>query len=203
MGLISHTGQKTSRAARDRPEPKPRRNRTSRHDIAGGSPERRPPLPIEITHGAKGRARGRDKAALICANVRHHMARIGRPATSHLPQACAHRRATISRGAAHSGATIRPSRSKHRRATLAIARSKMLHQRAPSAAIVSRRPAAQLHASADQFAQQVREVGLRVRNACARSGALPCAASAQVARLTGASVGAPPHMAAAGVCFKI
>ncbi|KZV18402.1 hypothetical protein F511_19178 [Dorcoceras hygrometricum] len=42
MGPISHTGPKTSRAARDRSEPKPRRNQTSLHDIAGASPERRP-----------------------------------------------------------------------------------------------------------------------------------------------------------------
>ncbi|KZV43164.1 hypothetical protein F511_40872 [Dorcoceras hygrometricum] len=41
-GPISHTGPKTPRAARDRPEPNPRRNQTSRHDIAGASPERRP-----------------------------------------------------------------------------------------------------------------------------------------------------------------
>ncbi|KZV16729.1 senescence-associated carboxylesterase 101-like [Dorcoceras hygrometricum] len=32
----------TSRATRDRPEPNPRRNQTSRHDIAGDSPERLP-----------------------------------------------------------------------------------------------------------------------------------------------------------------
>ncbi|KZV14394.1 hypothetical protein F511_17695 [Dorcoceras hygrometricum] len=37
MGPISHTGPKTSRPARDRPEPKPRRNQTSRHDIAGAA----------------------------------------------------------------------------------------------------------------------------------------------------------------------
>ncbi|KZV06970.1 origin recognition complex subunit 1-like [Dorcoceras hygrometricum] len=36
-----HTGPKTSRAARDRPEPNPRRNQTSRHDITGDSPKRR------------------------------------------------------------------------------------------------------------------------------------------------------------------
>ncbi|KZT76014.1 alpha,alpha-trehalose-phosphate synthase [Dorcoceras hygrometricum] len=41
MGPISHTGPKTSRAARDRPEPNPR-EQTSHHDIAGDSPERRP-----------------------------------------------------------------------------------------------------------------------------------------------------------------
>ncbi|KZV54717.1 hypothetical protein F511_41280 [Dorcoceras hygrometricum] len=34
-GPTSHTGPKTSRAARDRPEPNPRKNQTSRHDIAG------------------------------------------------------------------------------------------------------------------------------------------------------------------------
>ncbi|KZV39572.1 exportin-1-like [Dorcoceras hygrometricum] len=42
MGPISHTGPKTSRAARDRPELNPRRNQTSRHDIARATPERRP-----------------------------------------------------------------------------------------------------------------------------------------------------------------
>ncbi|KZV49882.1 nuclear matrix constituent protein 1-like protein-like [Dorcoceras hygrometricum] len=41
-GPTSHTGPKTSRAARDRPESNPRRIQTSRHNIAGDSPERRP-----------------------------------------------------------------------------------------------------------------------------------------------------------------
>ncbi|KZV18115.1 hypothetical protein F511_28615 [Dorcoceras hygrometricum] len=41
-GPTSHTGPKTSRAARDRPELDPKRIQTSRHDIAGDSPERRP-----------------------------------------------------------------------------------------------------------------------------------------------------------------
>ncbi|KZV56837.1 hypothetical protein F511_20077 [Dorcoceras hygrometricum] len=40
-GPTSRIGPKTSRAARDRPEPNPRRNQTSRHDIAGDSPEHR------------------------------------------------------------------------------------------------------------------------------------------------------------------
>ncbi|KZV19698.1 hypothetical protein F511_33310 [Dorcoceras hygrometricum] len=58
-------------------------------------------------------------------------------------------------------------------------------------------------AEARRRARPRRDVVADLQHACARSGALPCAASAQDARLTGASVGAPPHMAAAGVCFKI
>ncbi|KZV46576.1 hypothetical protein F511_38917 [Dorcoceras hygrometricum] len=57
------------------------------------------------------------------------------------------------------------------------------HQSRASVPDVRRCPAAQLHVAADQFAQQVHEVGMRVRRACVRSGAnisLPCAASAQV-----------------------
>ncbi|KZV48319.1 hypothetical protein F511_26536 [Dorcoceras hygrometricum] len=75
-GPISHTGPKTSRAARDRPEPNPRRIQTSRHDIAGNSPEHRrsggrPAAAIdEIARAARG-ARGRDKRgspSTTCAN---------------------------------------------------------------------------------------------------------------------------------------
>ncbi|KZV45360.1 hypothetical protein F511_44494 [Dorcoceras hygrometricum] len=61
---MSHTGPKTSRAARDRPEPKPRRNQTSRHDIAGNSPERRPATAAPPPSDAKG-ARGRDERGAI------------------------------------------------------------------------------------------------------------------------------------------
>ncbi|KZT75383.1 heat stress transcription factor A-4b-like [Dorcoceras hygrometricum] len=43
MGPTSHTGPKTLRAARDRPELNPRENRTSRHEIAGAAAGRRPP----------------------------------------------------------------------------------------------------------------------------------------------------------------
>ncbi|KZV50389.1 hypothetical protein F511_33780 [Dorcoceras hygrometricum] len=53
MGPISHTGPKTSRAARDRPEPNPRRNQTSRHDIAGAAA----PPPQKIAATARGAAR--------------------------------------------------------------------------------------------------------------------------------------------------
>ncbi|KZT76981.1 hypothetical protein F511_45995 [Dorcoceras hygrometricum] len=37
MGPTSHIGPKTSRAARDRPEPNPRRNQPSRHRRSGGA----------------------------------------------------------------------------------------------------------------------------------------------------------------------
>ncbi|KZV25153.1 hypothetical protein F511_10414 [Dorcoceras hygrometricum] len=61
MGPISHTGPKTSRAARDRPELKPRRNQTSRHDIAGDWPERRPAggRHLEFTRAARAHAGAR------------------------------------------------------------------------------------------------------------------------------------------------
>ncbi|KZV53115.1 histone-lysine N-methyltransferase SUVR5 [Dorcoceras hygrometricum] len=56
-GPTSHTGPKTSRAARDRPEPNPRKNRTSRHEIAGAAAGRR--RHDEISRGARD---ARDRA---------------------------------------------------------------------------------------------------------------------------------------------
>ncbi|KZV32026.1 hypothetical protein F511_23139 [Dorcoceras hygrometricum] len=76
MGPISHTGPKTSWAARDRPDPTPRRIPPSRHDIIGTSPETRQSggrlaaAIDEIARAARG-ARGRDKRdtpSTTCAN---------------------------------------------------------------------------------------------------------------------------------------
>ncbi|KZV52068.1 hypothetical protein F511_36063 [Dorcoceras hygrometricum] len=84
MGPISHTGRKTSRAARDRPEPKPRRNQTSRHDIAGASPERRPDGGATTTKNRGGSARRRAQQRASAAQRRStasgQHAMIARPA---------------------------------------------------------------------------------------------------------------------------
>ncbi|KZV51874.1 conserved oligomeric Golgi complex subunit 3-like [Dorcoceras hygrometricum] len=63
-GTISHTGPKTSRAARDRPEPNPRRNQPSRHrrSFAGAAAGRRPP-PRKIAR-RKGARAAATRAAL-------------------------------------------------------------------------------------------------------------------------------------------
>ncbi|KZV45446.1 hypothetical protein F511_34796 [Dorcoceras hygrometricum] len=64
-GLISHIGPKTSRAARDRPDPNPRRNQTSRHDISGDSPERRPAGGAATTRKTRGGGRATSRRARV------------------------------------------------------------------------------------------------------------------------------------------
>ncbi|KZT75531.1 nucleobase-ascorbate transporter 12 [Dorcoceras hygrometricum] len=102
MGPISHTGPKTSRAARDGPEPNPRRNQTSRYDIAGDSPERRSAggaATAKNARGAKGKlgrnitraSRGqRATGARICRRASHRRMQNGQPA-------CFHRRNILTR----------------------------------------------------------------------------------------------------------
>ncbi|KZV34649.1 2-oxoglutarate dehydrogenase, mitochondrial-like [Dorcoceras hygrometricum] len=169
-GPISHTDPKTSWAARDRPEPNPRRIQTRRYDIAGAEAGRRPPPPTKT------------RAALICANVRHHMARIGRPATSHLPQTCAYRRtrrrATISRGAAHIGATIRPASAQRRSTNHATVCTRLPglrrdQARDASAMMRDRRASSGRH-SRDKRASSARDGARRGAAACGGVGRSMC-----------------------------
>ncbi|KZV13765.1 mechanosensitive ion channel protein 10-like [Dorcoceras hygrometricum] len=69
-GPISHTGPKTSRAARDRPKPNPRRNQPSRHRRSSGRPAAAPPSKSRGAKDMLGRNIARasvDHGATICA----------------------------------------------------------------------------------------------------------------------------------------
>ncbi|KZV41848.1 hypothetical protein F511_29048 [Dorcoceras hygrometricum] len=92
---MSHTGPKTSRAARDRPEPNPRRIQTSRHDIAGDSLERRRRL--ETLRATQGRAPP------------------DRRASSHTPRPTVAQHLATLRPASKRAAALRPSAQRQRR----------------------------------------------------------------------------------------
>ncbi|KZV44203.1 hypothetical protein F511_12942 [Dorcoceras hygrometricum] len=92
-GPTSHTGPKTSRAARDRPEPNPRRIQTSRHDIAEDSPEHRRSGGRRRRHhhedrGGSARRRAQRRAASAhCAQQRAATSRnTSRPAAGSVDQ---------------------------------------------------------------------------------------------------------------------
>ncbi|KZV49869.1 hypothetical protein F511_32290 [Dorcoceras hygrometricum] len=133
-GPTSHTGPKTSRAARDRPEPNPRRNQTSRHDIrklAGASPERRPAggaTTTKIAAAARGAARNsapQRRASLDSAQPAHDdRATSVLSSAAHLQQ----RRPAIKRAAA-------PPRRNVARCLVSRLARESGHHRAPSAAL--------------------------------------------------------------------
>ncbi|KZV51412.1 hypothetical protein F511_20576 [Dorcoceras hygrometricum] len=138
-GPTSHIGPRTSRAARDRPEPNPRRIQTSRHNIAGDSPERRPAGGHHRkTHGGAQPS----TAAFLSASARSvEPPRLQRPAKSLNLQCkttghCAQRRTTthrpasvqptISRATASSGRATCAAPSRDQRASVRVhAREKM------------------------------------------------------------------------------
>ncbi|KZV26993.1 hypothetical protein F511_17359 [Dorcoceras hygrometricum] len=193
-GPASHTGPKTSRAARDRPEPNPRRIQTSRHDIAGAAAGRRPPH--EKSHGSRARRRAKRDArprarsgaqrtsasqqwrtsCAIVANQR--VARAALPATSDARPAAQHTHGRARRSA-RGGAHHRPNAARQARRSLA------------------QRSGQQARSGARRIghdARQARKLGRRSRD--------KSAASARPARAMALGV-APPRAAASGDCGSL
>ncbi|KZT76326.1 hypothetical protein F511_46649 [Dorcoceras hygrometricum] len=210
MGPTSHTGPKTSRVARDSPEPNPRRNQTSRHDIAGDSPERRPA-------GGAATTKSRDGST-------HNQPPSSEPASHFMPAIVACRGATAARSGAQPSRDERPWRcatsahhaahqariKRHERRTI-VARKK--RPASTSRNLCANNQPTKLSRTTSGGQQQLTaDVRHHARSSAhqshssARDGvhvtasvARPCA---QAAHLTCASDGAPPHTAAAGGRFK-
>ncbi|KZV13597.1 hypothetical protein F511_45239 [Dorcoceras hygrometricum] len=176
-GPTSHTGPKTSRAAPDRPEPNLRRNQTSRHDIAGNSPER------WLAGGRRHEKSRRHKGARAAHGRAHHHAISGATPLDTRAPSCGDQQA-VSR--ATSSDVQRPSRRRAGGYARQFARGGA-HIQPPS----SQRPATKLRQRAGSEARHLARGG-------ASQSTSGRAASAQVVRLVCASYGAPPHTAAAG-----
>ncbi|KZV29224.1 hypothetical protein F511_22389 [Dorcoceras hygrometricum] len=214
---ISHTGPKTSRAARDRPEPNPRRIQTSRHDIAGASPERRPAGGGATTRKTHGGCRASSHEAQ--RNVAHPCARrsaivrSGVP-TSHRPAIDQrsvqrrymmrdHRRGRRRLSPLHAQQLARPVRcsasmSHNRRGGV----QQRTHGVAQSCGVVARPLMRPARTSSRNRALHDRLPALLQAAGSHETWPAFASASVQVTRLARARDGAPPHTAAAGVRFK-
>ncbi|KZV23020.1 hypothetical protein F511_32614 [Dorcoceras hygrometricum] len=140
---ISHTGPKSSRAARDRPEQNPRKNQPSRHRRSVA--ERRPAAapPPRKTRGGSARCRAQPAPS--------HRATSAREVAQPVRIASSQRRTQL---ATSSGANVRTPSTAGRPPSrgAAIIEHHLAWRKRPS-------PAAQSHAAAD-----------RLRSRCARSG---------------------------------
>ncbi|KZV36294.1 hypothetical protein F511_18709 [Dorcoceras hygrometricum] len=193
-GPTSYTGPKTSRAARDRPEPNPKRIQTSRHDIAGNSPEtrrsiagaaagRRPP-PRRISRGARD---ARDRAHRhVLVGKRPATLRNQRRTTPRSAPFSSRHNATVVR---EGGAAMRDSG--RRPATQRIGHHRCKHRAAAHPPCATRRAAALVQAC---------DASPKMRDVRATIGGHSCDESAASARLACAmALGvAPPHAAASG-----
>ncbi|KZV47360.1 hypothetical protein F511_35631 [Dorcoceras hygrometricum] len=81
-GLISHTGPKTSRAARDRPETTLERNQPSRHRRSGGQPT----VATRKSRAPQGRTRPRQARRHRATSGREVAQRVQPASHSHRPQ---------------------------------------------------------------------------------------------------------------------
>ncbi|KZV32059.1 hypothetical protein F511_31340 [Dorcoceras hygrometricum] len=185
-GPTSHTGPKTSRAARDRPEPKPKRIRTSRHDIAGNSPEHRrsggrpaapPPRRSRRQHAAprstarlngERRSMALDQHATIARPVRVQAPPISSSVAPHRKQAAHHGRHQ-SRPRARRERQRRPASARPARATSSATSRPSWRKEAPH------------HPSC--IDRQRATMGAALRNTCA-SGARSTRAPSRTAEAT-------------------
>ncbi|KZV41850.1 hypothetical protein F511_29050 [Dorcoceras hygrometricum] len=174
-GPISHTGPKTSRAARDRPEPKPRRNQPSRHrrSFAGAAAGRR------RRHTKDRTAAARDVAPSATHGRAQHRRATSAPQVSTSSIASSDQQA--SSGARSSATTSHHARSGATSSAAHDAASVLLVGATSCACCSNSRPLSHgLHAR--RLAQQLALIGgQRTRHAqpyacgiCARGGAAAC-----------------------------
>ncbi|KZV50081.1 crooked neck-like protein 1 [Dorcoceras hygrometricum] len=158
----SCTGPKTSRAARDRPEPNPRRNQTSRHDIAGAAAGRRPPhedCVRQRPHALRiKRDVGRAPSRSVASSAKHGRATGARRPANERQQRAIQREAIVRRAAVQVSTMARGSREGRRKGGQPSARGG--HQRSRKASLGSALPAAELRnglrTSSPQAAQRAR-----------------------------------------------
>ncbi|KZV44958.1 hypothetical protein F511_16188 [Dorcoceras hygrometricum] len=169
-GPTSHIGPKTSRAARDRPEPNPRRNQPSRHRRSGGRPAAAPPRRKLRAAAARTSPINTHSRATICACCASSIARPAassrKPSSSSAPPCVEHRPPSNERRATSTAEARDKARQAHGRGMRQVRQAHGRGARQVSRRIVKRSPA------------------MRVQRACtarvhACGGAPPCAAASR------------------------